>query len=116
MMLLIHNFSEWLGDAYIYSFEIQAKHLYFMVIFLIISLSYVIIKPAVSWFVTLGSVRMLSFLTSSLVVMAAFLLSVLYMGEVPDALYAMLKITLHCLALLGTAIIIYHGFRQVVKK
>lgn len=106
----------WLQLSHLFALGFQEEHVYFILIFLGIIVSYAVIKPIITWFVALQSIRLLSYLTSGLIVIMIFFLIVLFIGKLPDVLFSLLKITLQCLAVWGIAIILHHSFQQVVKK
>lgn len=106
----------WLKLNHLFSLGFQQKHIYFIAIFLGVSVCYAVMKPVITWFVKLGSIRLLSFLTSGLMVVLAFFVIVLYVGELPDIMLSLLKITLQCLAVWGIIIVLYHSVRLAIKK
>src|SRR5699024_170468 len=108
--------SDWLY-VLLYSFvTIQAEYIYFILVFLGVCISYLMIKPIMSWCVMLRFILFLGYLTSSLFVVAIFFTVVLFLGDLSDSLLNLLKITLQCLAIWGGIMILYHSLQRVLKR
>ncbi len=106
----------WFHLSQLYSLGLEAKHMYFGLIFLGIIFGYILIKPMITWFIILESSRMLTYLISSLIVILIFFIVILFTGGLPGKMLGLLKITLQCLAVWGVAIFLHHGFHQLIKK
>src|SRR5690625_3442283 len=115
-VILSNGVFDWFRLSQLYSLGLQTKHLYFGLIFIGVIFGYLLLKPMITWFIILESARMLSYLISSLIVILAFFIVVLFNGELPGRMLGLLKLTLQCLALWGVAIVLYSGFRLLFNK
>src|SRR5690625_7319860 len=105
----------WFHLSQLYSLGLEAKHMYFGLIFLGIIFGYILIKPMITWFIILESSRMLTYLISSLIIILIFFIVILFTGGLPGNILGFLHITLNCLAVWGVTIFLYLGYHQMIK-
>lgn len=99
-----------------FSIGLVDHYVIYIAIFTIMFIIYLLIRPFMTWFVTLQSVRLLSYLFSSLMVLLFMFLLKQSFHELNDLLINLSQITLHCLALFGLVLAIVHIGHIVMKK
>lgn len=94
----------------------EEKYVYYFFVIIGISISYLVIQPVITLFITLKSSRLLSYVFSSLVVLLVLLISILFIEEPRFFVDHIVKITLQCLAGFGVGLIFYNGFQRLINK
>lgn len=87
---------------------------FYYIVLVAIVCSYFLIQPLVSYFVQLRSIKFLSFLVSSLLVLVSFCFALLLMN-VDHLLLNVMKITLQCLAVFGCGLALLYTITKLVK-
>lgn len=87
----------------------------YLVMIMVITSTYFLSRPLISFFVSLDSIRLLTYLVSSLFVLLALCLVFIVM-DIDHLLLIMIKITLHCLAFFGIGLSIVQAFIHLTKK
>jgi len=90
--------------------------MYYLLILVGISISYFIIHPFITWFITLQTNRLLSYIVSSLFVLTLFLIVLISIGETEQIIMLGLKISLQCIAGFGLFLSLRHGIKSVFKR
>lgn len=94
------------------------KHVYFIMFFVCLLLIYLMIQPIMSWIIALQTPKLLSYLFSSLFVVIAFFLMILFV-EVIDLTYMKIlgtfKIVLQALAAFGLCLILFYTMQRLLK-
>jgi len=99
-----------------FSIGLVDEFVFYIVIFSLVFICYLIIRPFITWFVTLKSIRLLSYIFSSLLILLVILIAKLSIDELNDLLVSLVKISLHCLALFGFSLVIFNVFQRIMKR
>ena len=102
-MILFKNISLGLIEEYVY----------YIIVFIGILISYLLVRPFITWFVTLRSIRLLSYIISSLIVFVLLLYVTPFIGGLNLFLF---KVVLQCLAVFGVVLFLFHAFKNINKK
>lgn len=98
------------------SLKIIEDYVFYIIIFIAILLSFVVVRPFITWLITLESVQLLSYLVSSLIIMLIVVLLKSYINDFQEVFLNLLKITLQCLAAFGILLIVYGSYQRIIKK
>lgn len=92
------------------------QNIYYIFLLTIILLIYILILPIIKWFISMHSVRLLTYLFSSfLLILSLFFLTLL--SEKWEAfLYYLLQMTFESLALFGGVLFIYYLSKNVISR
>lgn len=96
--------------------SINERIIYTAVLSVSILCCYLLIKPVVSYLMTIKSIGLLSYLTSSLVILILFLMIVLKQGKILPETYQLFKFALQSLAIFGLILFVYQLFRYAKNK
>lgn len=99
-----------------FSIGLIDQYVIYIGILVMMVIIYLFIRPFMTWFVTLQSIRLLSYLFSSLMVLLLIFFLKQTFHELNNLLFNLLQITLHCLALFGAILAIVHMGYIVRKK
>lgn len=123
MQLILANFNQYIkgqvfliNTLYKFSFGLIDEYVFYLLILFIMMICYVVVRPFISWFVTLQSIRLLSYIFSSLFVLLLIFIVKLSIYELDNFLVNLIKVTLHCLAIFGFGLGIFHGVQKLFKK
>ena len=109
---------EWLNMTKLNILGFNEKHVYFIMFFVCLLLIYLTIQPIMSWIIALQTPKLLSYLFSSLFVVIAFFLLILFV-EVIDLTYMKIlgtfKIVLQALAAFGLCLILFYTMQRLLK-
>src|SRR5699024_8923441 len=99
--------------TYKFSFKLLEKYVYYLLVFGALYLSYIIIVPLITWLVTLQSIRLLSYLVSSLIVVVFILFGLYFIEDLNGIVYNLLEITFQCFIFFCILFLILYGFKYV---
>src|SRR5690625_883472 len=99
-----------------FSLKLVDGYVFYLLIFSIMIISYLFIRPLITWFVTLQSIRLLSYLFSSLSVLLLIFIVTFSIEELNHLLINLFKVTLHCLAIFGCGLAIIHVFQRIINR
>lgn len=106
----------WIKSSQLLSLGLKDEYILFILIFVGIIISYLLVQPFIIWFVSIQSTRLLSYIISSLFVIVSFFIIMLFIDKLDDSTFSSLKIALQCIAFFGIALIIYYSFQRLMKK
>jgi hypothetical protein len=98
------------------SYDWVEGYVYYIVIFIAIFMSYLLLKPITNWLVILKSINLLSYLMSGLFVLFLLLLATFTIEKLNDSLMDLFKVFLQCLACFGLTLILYKTFWRKEKR
>lgn len=96
-------------------FQISGIDFQHYMMLVIIVASYFLIQPMISYFISLQSIRLISYVMSSLFVLFFLCLALLLM-DIDHLLLNMIKITFQCLAVFGLGLAIVYSIGRLTKK
>ncbi|WP_449354000.1 hypothetical protein ACUL41_11260 [Virgibacillus natechei] len=106
----------WINLSQLTPLGIRKEHLYFLIIATGIIISYLVVKPFITWFVANRSAKLLSYIISSLLVIVSCFIVVSFIGDLHHLLHNLLKITLLTLAIFGIVLVLFYSYRRFIKK
>ena len=98
------------------SLYMDQEYMYYLLILAGISVGYFIMYPLITWFVTLQTKRLLSYLVSSLLVLTLFLMILIFIGKTEEMILIGLKMSLQCIAGFGLFLGLRHGVKIAFKR
>jgi len=99
-----------------FSIGLVEDYVFYIMLFLVILINYLFVKPFITWFVTFRSIRLLSYIFSSLIVILLLFIIMLSVDELNNLIVNLIEIALHCLAFFGIGLVVYQGFQKIIKK
>ena len=98
------------------SFGLVEEYVYYILIFIGIIISYLLVRPFITWFVTLKSTRLLSYIISSLIILLILFIATNSIEELNHLLFNIFRVGLQCLAVFGVLLLMFHGFQRINRK
>ncbi|OZU90482.1 hypothetical protein CIL03_04870 [Virgibacillus indicus] len=92
------------------------NYISYVLIFAGIIVSFILLKPLISWLINSGFVLLVNYIISSLAVIVLLFIVVFFLTDTQLSVNNLLKITLQSLAAFGIVMILYYGFQKVTKK
>ena len=92
------------------------EYVYYILIFIGVVISYFIVRPFITWLVTLQLINLLSYIIGSLVFLVLLVLAMVSVEELNHLLVNFIKIALQCLAVFGIVLTFFLGLGRIIKK
>jgi len=99
-----------------FSFQLLEKYVYYIIVMSAICVIYIVISPFIRWLVSLYSIRLLSYIVSSLFIVTMILVGVYVRDDLGGTLFSILELTLQCLSFFGIVLLVSHIFKHVMYK
>lgn len=99
-----------------FSFQLLEKYVYYIIVVGAICVIYIVISPLIRWLVSLYSIRLLSYIVSSLFIVTLILIGVYVRDDLEGAFFSILELTLQCLSFFGMVLLVSHLFKHVMYK
>jgi len=115
-MSLLSFLQSWINMTQLSILGINETYLYGAIVLLGIIISYFIIEPIISWFVALGSQRLLSYLISSLIVLVLFITMILFNDHLHHLFFDLLKIAFTSISLFGIILAVYNYIKRLIQR
>lgn len=99
-----------------FSFQLLEKYVYYIIVVGAICVIYIVISPLIRWLVSLYSIRLLSYIVSSLFIVTLILIGVYVRDDLEGTFFSILELTLQCLSFFGMVLLVSHLFKHVMYK
>lgn len=106
----------YLGTLHVESVGEEEKAILIILVLLVIGISYLIIRPLVKWFVTLQSVKLLSYIICSLFVLLLYFITVFLVGDMQYLAVPFIKLLLQGIAFFGIALLVIYTILYFKNK
>ena len=91
-------------------------YIYYAIMIIALFIGYLFARPITRWLISLRSVRLLSYLLNSLLILFTMIFMIVLIEELNHSLTYLFRIFLQCLAVFGIVLIIYKLFWGKQKK